>query len=121
MDIKTGMKIGSVLVHAGILTSTELADALAIQAGVATETIDGYTILEELIRSIPASVALHYAILPIRREPNALIVASETAIDPISIAAISRKIYCPIAYVIVPKGQVTVALRRWYTTTKNFG
>jgi adsorption protein B len=109
-----GMRIGSALVHEGILSSVELADALAIQADVSTESIDAYQIPLEVINSIPASIALHYAILPIRREAGILLVASEAAIDPISIAAISRKAHCQIRYVIVPKGQVTVGLRKWY-------
>ena len=109
-----GMRIGSALVHEGILSSVELADALAIQADVSTESIDAYQIPLEVINSIPASIALHYAILPIRREAGILLVASEAAIDPISIAAISRKVHCQIRYVIVPKGQVTVGLRKWY-------
>lgn len=114
---QTGMRLGSALVHSGILTSAELADALAIQAGVNAESIDAYAISEDLIRSIPASIAQHYAILPIRKEDGALVLASETAIDPISLAAISRKVHSKIRYVIVPKGQVTVGLRKWYVNT----
>ena len=114
---QTGMRLGSALVHSGILSSAELADALAIQAGVNAESIDTYAISEDLIRSIPASIAQHYAILPIRKEEGALVLASETAIDPISLAAISRKVHSKIRYVIVPKGQVTVGLRKWYVKT----
>ena len=112
---KNGIKIGSALVHEGILTSTELADALSIQAGVPTESIDAYAISEDLINSVSASIALQYAILPIRREKSFLVLASESALDPISIAAISRKVGCQIRYVIAPKGQVTIGLRKWYT------
>ena len=112
---KNGMKIGSALVHEGILTSTELADALSIQAGVPTESIDAYAISGDLINSVSASIALQYAILPIRREKSFLVLASESALDPISIAAISRKVGCQIRYVISPKGQVTIGLRKWYT------
>ena len=114
---QTGMRLGSALVHSGILSSAELADALAIQAGVNAESIDTYAISGDLIRSIPASIAQHYAILPIRKEEGALVVASETAIDPISLAAISRKVHSKIRYVIAPKGQVTVGLRKWYVKT----
>ena len=116
---KHGIKIGSALVHEGILSSAELADALAIQACVSSESIDAYTISEDLISSIPASIALHYAILPIRREAGILVVASESALDPISLAAISRKVFCQISYVIVPKGQVTIGLRKWYAKKKS--
>ncbi len=112
---KNGLKIGSALVHEGFLTSTELADALAIQAGVPSESIDAYAISEDLINSVSASIALQYAILPIRRETGFLVLASESALDPISIAAISRKVGCQIRYVIAPKGQVTIGLRKWYT------
>lgn len=112
---KNGIKIGSALVHEGILTSAELADALSIQAGVPAESIDAYAISEDLINSVSASIALQYAILPIRREKSFLVFASESALDPISIAAISRKVGCQIRYVIAPKGQVTIGLRKWYT------
>lgn len=116
---QAGLRIGSALVHAGILSSAELADALAIQAGVNSESIDSYAIPEDLIQSLPASIAQHYAILPIRRDDGVLVVASEMAIDPISLAAISRKIHSEINYVIVPKGQVTVGLRKWYLNSKS--
>jgi len=114
-----GVRIGSALVHEGILSSAELADALAIQAGVPSESINAYAISKELIGSIPASIALHYAVLPIRREVGMLVVASESALDPISLAAMSRKIGCQIGYVIVPKGQVTIGLRKWYVNRKS--
>ena len=113
-----GMKIGSALVHEGILNPEELADALAIQAGVSSEIIDPYSISEDLIHSITPSIALHYAILPIRFEDDCLVVASESALDPIALAAISRKVHHQILYVIVPKGQVTIGLRKWYARNK---
>ena len=116
---QSGMKIGSALVHEGILNPKELTDALAIQAGVSSESIDPYGISEELIKSITPSIALHYAILPIRFEDNCLVVASESALDPISLAAISRKVHHQILYVIVPKGQVTIGLRKWYARNKS--
>lgn len=115
---QAGMRIGSALVHEGILSSRELADALAIQAGVSAESIDPYAITEDLIKSISPSIALHYAILPIRLEDSCLVVASESALDPISLAAISRKVHHQILYVIVPKGQVTIGLRKWYARNK---
>lgn len=111
---KNGLRIGSALVHEGILSSTELADALAIQAGVSVESIDPYAIPETVIDSMPVSVALQYGILPLRQENQFLLVASESALDPIALGAISRKVGCQIKYVIAPKGQVTVGLRKWY-------
>ena len=119
MHKQTGMKIGSALVHEGILTSIELADALAIQAGVSAESFDPYAIPKDLIEMIPPAIALHYAILPIRLEDSGLVVASESALDPISLAAISRKLHRQILYIMVPKGQVTIGLRKWYARNKS--
>jgi adsorption protein B len=53
-------------------------------------------------------------VLPIREEGPRLVVASESDLDPVSIAALARKLKRPVSYVIVPKGQVTVGLRQWH-------
>ena len=43
-----------------------------------------------------------------------MILASESVIDPISLAALSRKLKRPVEYVIAHLGQVTVGVRRLY-------
>ena len=53
--------------------------------------------------------------LPLREEGRSLVLASEGDLDPVSAAALGRKLTRPLRYVIVPKGQVTVGLRHWYT------
>lgn len=109
-----GIKLGSWLVHEGIISAEQLAAALAEQGNVSCEAIDAYAIAPDLIRSIPVNIALHYAVLPLREESRGLVVACESNIDPVSHAALARKLNRPIRYVIAPKGQVTVGLRHWY-------
>ena len=109
-----GLKLGSWLVHQGWITSQQLATAVAEQCHVTWETVNADEIEERLVRLLPAEIALHYAVLPIREEGRRLVLASESEVDPVSIAALSRKIRRPISYVIAPKGQVTVAARQWY-------
>ena len=48
------------------------------------------------------------AVLPLREEGNVLVLASESDLDPVSSAALGRKLKRSVRYVIVPKGQVTV-------------
>ena len=67
-----------------------------------------------MIEQLPADLAAHYAVLPLRQEGRALILASEGDLDPVSTAALARKLKRPVSYVIVPKGQVAVGLRHWY-------
>lgn len=109
-----GIKIGTWLVHNKIITDFELAHAIAEQGSVKTESFDAYQIDPTLIHDLPANIALHYAVLPLRKYGNTLTLASESVIDPVSLAAIARKLNCKITYVIAPLGQVTVGLRHWY-------
>ncbi|MGL4270186.1 MAG: cyclic di-3',5'-guanylate-activated glycosyltransferase NrfB [Plesiomonas sp.] len=109
-----GLRLGGMLVYQNIITCQQLAAALAEQSDVETESIDAWTLDPALIALMPAPVALHYAVLPLRLEQNTLVVASEYSIDPVSLAALGRKMQRPIRYVIVPRGQVVVGLRHWY-------
>jgi bacteriophage N4 adsorption protein B len=121
-----GMCIGSALVHEEKITSKQLAQAVAEQGHAACEDFDAMALSSELIRLLPSKIALHYAVLPLREDGQAqdaaggventkiLTLASEAYIDPVSLAAIARKLGRAVNYVIVPKGQVVLGLRHWY-------
>lgn len=109
-----GLKLGSALVHDGVITGPQLAAAVAEQCGVPWETVDTLSIDRSVIEQLPADVAAHYAVLPLREEGRTLVLASEEELDPVSAAALARKLERPVRYVIVPKGQVTVGLRHWH-------
>ncbi|WP_225393377.1 glycosyl transferase family protein [Escherichia coli] len=81
---------------------------------VAWESIDAWQIPSSLIAKMPASVALHYAVLPLRLDNDELIVGSEDGIDPVSLAALTRKVGRKVRYVIVLRGQIVTGLRHWY-------
>ncbi|MFS8296939.1 glycosyl transferase family protein [Escherichia coli] len=98
----------------GLISAEQLAQALAEQNGVAWESIDAWQIPSSLIAEMPASVALHYAVLPLRLENDVLIVGSEDGIDPVSLAALTRKVGRKVRYVIVLRGQIVTGLRHWY-------
>jgi adsorption protein B len=109
-----GLRLGSQLVHEGAITPEQLAEAVAEQAQVPWEPLDGLVIAPTLLSKVPGKIALHYAVLPIREEGETLVLASESVVDPVSLAALGRKLARPVRYVIVPKGQVVVGLRHWY-------
>ncbi|EJM2037031.1 phage adsorption protein NrfB [Escherichia coli] len=81
---------------------------------VAWESINAWQIPSSLIAEMPASVALHYAVLPLRLDNDELIVGSEDGIDPVSLAALTRKVGRKVRYVIVLRGQIVTGLRHWY-------
>lgn len=109
-----GLRVGSLLVHEGYITTEQLAQAVAEQGHVDWENMDSLTLDSALINMVPPEVALHYAVLPLRIEDETLVLASESYVDPVSLAAIGRKISRLVRYVIVPKGQVVIGLRQWY-------
>lgn len=109
-----GLRLGGSLLSQGVITAPQLAAALAEQNSVQTASIDAWQIDRDLIDTMPAAVALRYAVLPLSREGGTLTVASEEGIDPVSLAALERKMGLRIRYVIVPRGQVVTGLRHWY-------
>ena len=109
-----GIKMGTWLVHRGLISTQDLASALAQQGNTKTESFDAYAIDPMLIHTISENIALQYAVLPLRLESNTLTLACESVLDPISLAALGRKLHHKIEYVIAPLGQVTVGLRHWY-------
>lgn len=109
-----GLRLGGALVQKRIISPKQLAAAVAAQAEVPWEKMPAGGINADMASMLPASVALRYAVLALREEGRTLVLASEASIDPVSLAAISRKLHRPVTYVIVPKGQVTVELRRLY-------
>ncbi|MGB3072431.1 MAG: cyclic di-3',5'-guanylate-activated glycosyltransferase NrfB [Ottowia sp.] len=109
-----GLRLGSALVHQNIITTEQLAAAVAEQGGVTWDSMADSEIGSHLAAKVPAAVALRYSIVPWYEEQAALVLASESNIDPVSMAALERKLGRPVRYVIVPKGEVTVELRRLY-------
>ena len=109
-----GLQLGSSLIHEGRITAEQLARQVAEQTGVPCESIDPARLPRELLNEVPRHIALHYAIVPLRVDDGVLVLASESYIDPVSLAAIARQLGRRVRYVIAYKGQVTVGLRRWY-------
>ena len=109
-----GMRLGTWLVHSGQITPLQLAKGLAEQAQVGHASIDAYRLAPELLAVIPLDIALHYAVIPIQREGNHLVVATESALSPIALSALRRKLKLDVDFVIAEIGQVTVGLRHCY-------
>jgi adsorption protein B len=109
-----GLRLGSSMIRQELISREQLAAALADQGGVSWEPLDSLLLRPAVITLMPADVARRYAVLPLRLEGKHLVLASESYIDPVALAALSRRLGYPVSYVIVPVGQVTIGLRYWY-------
>lgn len=111
-----GLRLGGTLVHRGEVSPAQLAAAIAEQAGVPMEAVEPYRPDPGVPATMPKDLALRYGVLPLREEGRTLVVASESIIDPVSLAALSRRLARPVRYVVAPRGEVVVNLRRHYGT-----
>ena len=114
VDGRKGLGLASCLVHEGLATSEQIARALADQGAVGCERVDPFAVPEWVVREVPASIALRYAVLPLRLDGRTLVLASESNLDPVAQSALARKLARPVRYVIAHKGEVTVGVRYWY-------
>ncbi len=110
-----GLRPGGSMLMQGLISAEQLAQGAgrAKTAWRGSRSTHG-EIPSSLIAEMPASVALHYAVLPLRLENDELIVGSEDGIDPVSLAALTRKVGRKVRYVIVLRGQIVTGLRHWY-------
>lgn len=108
-----GLRLGGSLVHRGVISPAQLARAIAFQAGSVDEDIEPYEPAPELLDRISSELALRYAVLPLRVEGSKLVLASESAVDPVTAAALARHLECPVGFVVAHRGQVTVGLRKY--------
>lgn len=113
------LRLGSWMVHKDIITAEQLAAALAAQSQLDWEPMDAWTLPPDLVMQVPPELALHYAVLPLREEGNTLVVGAESALDPVALAALARKLGRRVRCVIVPKGEITVGLRHWHARRRS--
>lgn len=107
-------RLGRELLTRGLIDSTQLARALAQQANLQWVLMDPFKLSPSIIDALPRKLALRYSVLPIDKEGDTLILASESAVSKISLGALGRQLKCPIACRIAPQGRVTIGLRYWY-------
>ncbi len=107
-------RLGRELLARGLINSTQLAQALAQQAQMQWATLDPFKLARSAIDALPRTLALRYSVLPIAKERDTLVIASESAISRIALGAMGRQLKCPVVCRIVPQGRVTIGLRFWY-------
>lgn len=107
-------RLGRTLLRLGWLSGQDLALALAEQVGVPALELDPREPQPGQAGWLSAELALRYAVVPVAREGELLVVARESQLPAVQEAALRRRLGRPVHYGIAPPGSVTVALRAWY-------
>jgi type IV pilus assembly protein PilB len=88
--------IGAILMRLGYITSDQLAQAQAYQFGVDYEEVRLNDISQEVKRLIPAHLARHLRVLPLRKERHRLVVAMINPLDLVARDDLQRITNCYI-------------------------
>lgn len=112
------MLLGMYLVKHNFITNEQLSKAIAFQAHRDYKKVDPFTVDVEIINRVPKKLALKYSILPVEFKDNVLLLARETALTPVALAALKRKLNCNLDWCIGTNGAVTLGLRYWYLDNK---
>lgn len=105
-------RLGQTLLRLKLISPGDLALLLAEQAGVENEPFDPRKVTPEQRELLAKGVARKYGVFPLRRETDGtLVVARETALLPVQLQGLQRRVDSPVRFVIVPQGTVTTALR----------
>lgn len=106
--------LGMYLVEQGIISNGQLSEAMAQQCEVEYLEANPFELQQTLIDELPKEVALKYSVIPIGKEQDTLVLGKESALSPVALSAIKRRIGKPVRWVITTNGAVTLGLRYWY-------
>lgn len=108
------IQIGTYLVSERMITNEDLSKAMALQCEAEYVGVDPFTLPIEVISLVPEKLALKYSILPIALNGEELVLGKESALSPVALGTIQRRLGRTVKWVITTNGAVTVGLRYWY-------
>lgn len=80
-QVRTGEKLGAILVRQGVLWEEDLVFALAQQNHEEAVEIDPLATAPEVLRLVPRDVAEHYQVFPLALEGDVLVLAADDGVD----------------------------------------
>jgi len=107
-------RLGEVLVRLGYITRRHISQGLADQLGIPTVSLAEIEIPKKIVDLVPLNVALIYRIVPVRKEGDALCVATA---DPTNIDVLDnleRLLETPIKPLLCTPDDIRTALARYY-------
>ncbi|PMJ90745.1 glycosyl transferase family protein [Vibrio sp. 10N.261.55.A7] len=118
LDKPMNVMIGMYLVSQRYITNKELSAAMAQQCDAKFIEVDPFSLPHELIKIVPKKIALKYSILPIQMEGDTLVLGKESALSPVALSAIRRRLGMKVKWAVTTNGAVTLGLRYWYLSDK---
>ena len=112
---RQGKRLGAILEEAGLVTGEEIADALAIQYGCRVVTgFNNHSFSPELLRLVPADVALQNMLFPLKIEGNRLALAMADPTNTKIVANIAANNGLTVVPFIATRKDIISAISKHY-------
>jgi len=113
----TGQKLGEVLVNKGWVSRGEIEQVLAKQSGVVTFNLSGHIIEPDIVKLIPKEIAVKYKLMPVFKVENTLTVAMVDPSNVFVIDELQRRTGCVIEPVLANEMDIRRAQEQYYGTS----
>lgn len=110
-----GRRLGVHLVRQGVITLTQLGEAIAANANLPFEYVNVTHIDKALTERLPSALALKYYVIPLALEgSDTLVIGSELPVSAVAMGNLKRQVKLQIKVTLVQHGAVNIGLRYLY-------
>jgi len=113
-QVKTGRRLGHILVELGFVTPEAVLEALSQQMGVPTTRINAHTVQVDALSALPEKVARRHTAFPLQKVGTTLLVALATPRDLSVLDDIRFASGCEVQVVLALEDEILTALNRYY-------
>ncbi|UCB57157.1 MAG: type II/IV secretion system protein [Candidatus Omnitrophota bacterium] len=111
---KKGEFIGELLVEQGFLSVDELLPVLSEQLNIAHVKLKQAKIDPEIIKLVPAKIACHYKLIPLKKENDILYVAVSDPLDVETLDDLRLILKIEVKSVLAAESDILEAIRKYY-------
>lgn len=112
-----GKKIGEVFIEKGWATQTQVIAALSRQHNLKFVRLSSGVIPDEIIRTVPKSVALEHKIVPVKKQDRTLTIAVSQPLDIFTLDNLRFLLNADIEYVLATPEEILQTIAKYYGST----
>jgi type IV pilus assembly protein PilB len=111
-----GVRVGRAIVTLGIATEADIAQTLAAQFGIPYINLRGMIIEPQVLSLIPEPVARRHKVIPVSQDENGLRVAMVDPLDVFAVDDIKKTTGCNILPCVTAEKELIDAIEQYYGT-----
>ena len=111
---RTGSPTRSIILDMELLSEDQLLELIAGQLGTVRIDMQGVEISQDVIRSLPASVARMYTVVPLEADANAVELATADLLSPEVVDELMFVLTRDVSFKVARESDIKNALQRYY-------